>query len=138
MRKRSRLVTVRLLLDEMYPPTLADALHDKGHDVLAVAASAELVGSDDATVLDVATADGRCLVTENVRDVAMLVRHTSHAGVLFVYARRWPRTRAGLHTLADALHDAVSAGRLPGPGRHPLARLSCDTACTSYGHARAI
>lgn len=76
------------LLDEMYPPMLADALHDKGHDVLAIAASAELVGSDDATVLDVATGDGRCLVTENVRDFAMLVRHTSHAGVLFVHARR--------------------------------------------------
>jgi Domain of unknown function (DUF5615) len=55
---------------------LADALCDKGHDVLAVAASAELVGSDDATVLDMATGDGRCLFTESVRDFAMLVRHT--------------------------------------------------------------
>lgn len=109
-------MTVRLLLDEMYPPTLAGVLHDKGHDVLGVAASAELVGSDDATILDVATADGRCLVTENVRDFAMLVRHTSHAGVLFVHARRWPRTRAGLRTLVEALHNAVSEGHLPGPG----------------------
>lgn len=107
---------VRLLLDEMYPPTLADALRDKGHDVIAVAASAELAGSDDAAIMDVATGDGRCLVTENVRDFAVLVRHTSHAGVLFIHARRWPRTRAGLHTLADALHNAVSEGRLPGPG----------------------
>ncbi|MGH3898352.1 MAG: DUF5615 family PIN-like protein [Pseudonocardiaceae bacterium] len=109
-------MTVRLLLDEMYPPALADALHDKGHDVIAVAASAELAGSDDATVLDVATGDGRCLVTENVRDFAMLVRHTSHAGVLFVHSRRWPRTKAGVPTLADALHNAISEGRVPGPG----------------------
>ncbi len=106
-------MTVRLLLDEMYPPTLADALHDKGHDV---AASAEFAGGDDATVLNAATGDGRCLVTGNGRDFAVLVRHTSHAGVLFVHARRCPRTRAGLPTLADALHDAVSEGRLPGPG----------------------
>lgn len=105
----------RLLLDEMYPPTLAHALRDKGHDVIAVAESAELAGGDDATVLDAATADGRCLVTENVRDFAVLVRYSRHAGVLFVHARRWPRTRAGLHTLADALHDALSADRLPGP-----------------------
>jgi hypothetical protein len=51
---------------------------------------------------------------ENVRDFAVLVRHASHAGVLFVHARRWPRTRAGPHRLADALHDAISAGRVPG------------------------
>lgn len=105
---------VRLLLDEMYPPTLADALRDKGHDVIAVAASAELAGSADVTVLDAATADGRCLVTENVRDFAVLVRHTSHAGVLFVHARRWPRTRAGLPVLATALHEAIAGGRVPG------------------------
>ncbi|MGH4015115.1 MAG: DUF5615 family PIN-like protein [Pseudonocardiaceae bacterium] len=108
-------MTVRLLLDEMYPPTLADALRDKGHDVIAVAASVELAGSDDVAVVDAVTADGRCLVTENVRDFAVLVRYTRHAGVLLVHARRWPRTRAGLHTLADALHDALSGDRLPGP-----------------------
>ncbi|MGH3866586.1 MAG: hypothetical protein ACRDQ4_10705 [Pseudonocardiaceae bacterium] len=34
-----------------------EALRDKGHDVIAVAVSAELAGSDDATVLDVATGD---------------------------------------------------------------------------------
>lgn len=106
-------MTVRLLLDEMYPPKLADTLRDKGHDVIAIAASVEFVGSDDATVLDIATGDGRCLVTENVRDFAMLVRHTSHGGVLFVHARRWPRTRVGLHRLADALHDAISRDRIP-------------------------
>lgn len=104
----------RLLLDEMYPPTLADALRDKGHDVIAVAASAELVGSADVTVLNAATADGRCLVTENVRDFTVLVRHTSHAGVLFAHARRWPRTRAGLHALATGLHDTIAGRRVPG------------------------
>jgi len=72
-------------------------------------------GSDDVTVLDAATADGRRLVTENVRDVAVLVRYTRHAGVLLVHARRWPRTRAGLHTLVDTLHAALSGDRMPGP-----------------------
>jgi len=107
---------VKLLLDEMYPPTLAEALRDKGHDVIAVAASADLAGSDDATILDAATADGHCLLTENVRDLTVLGRRTNHAGVLLVHARRWPRTRAGLPALANAVHHAISAGRLPGPG----------------------
>lgn len=106
-------MTVRLLLDEMYPPKLADTLRDKGHDVIAVAASVDFVGSDDATGLDIATGDGRCLVTEHVRDFAMLVRHTSHGGVLFVHAKRWRRTRVGLHRLVDALHDAISGNRIP-------------------------
>ncbi|HET9257991.1 MAG TPA: hypothetical protein VFO16_22710, partial [Pseudonocardiaceae bacterium] len=65
---------------------------------------------------DAARAEQRCLVTENVRDFTVLVRHTSHAGVLLVHARRWPRTRAGLPLLADALHRTISEGRLPRPG----------------------
>ncbi|HEX2297500.1 MAG TPA: DUF5615 family PIN-like protein, partial [Pseudonocardiaceae bacterium] len=54
---------VRLLLDEMYPP----ALSRQGHDVVAVAATADLVGLDDATILQTATSDERRLITENIR-----------------------------------------------------------------------
>ncbi|OLF07166.1 hypothetical protein BLA60_28560 [Actinophytocola xinjiangensis] len=108
-------MTASLLLDEMFPHTLADTLRDKGHDVTAVLAMVELVGRDDATVLDAARAAGRCLVTENVRDFALLARYTRHAGILFVAARRWPKTRAALPRLANALHETVAAGRLPGP-----------------------
>ena len=42
----------------------------------------ELADADDATVLDAATSDGCCLLTENVRDIAVLARHTAHAGLL--------------------------------------------------------
>jgi hypothetical protein len=110
-------VTARLLLlDEMYPPLLAEMLRDKGHDVLAVAASTDLTGADDANVLDAATTDGRCLVTENVRDFALLARHAPHAGTVFANARRWPRTREGISRLAAVLHDMISNGKLPGEG----------------------
>jgi len=106
-------VTARLLLDEMYPPALAVTLRDGGLDAVAVAACADLAGSDDAMVLDAANAQRRCLVTENVRDFAVLVRHASHHGVLLVHARRWPRTGPGLRKIADALHDAARRGALP-------------------------
>jgi Domain of unknown function (DUF5615) len=109
-------VTRRLLLDEMYPPLLADMLRDKGHDVRAVAASAELAGADDATVLDAATADGCCLLTENVRDFAVLARYTTHAGLLLANSRRWPRSRNGIAQLAAALHDMITSGTLPRQG----------------------
>lgn len=106
-------MTVRLLLDEMYPPTLADILCQHGHDVVAVVAIAELIGLDDRAVLDAATVDDRCLVTENIRDFAVLIRHTSHGGVLFVHGQRWPRTRSGIHRLATALDHAIFEKQVP-------------------------
>jgi Domain of unknown function (DUF5615) len=108
-------VTVRLLLDEMYPPALAEVLRQQGHDAVAVVAVPALVGVDDPMVLAAATTGDRCLVTENIRDFAVLVRHTSHCGVLFVHGQRWPRTRNGIHRLATALGQTVSRGRVPGP-----------------------
>ena len=112
-RNASSVMTVPLLLDEMHPPALAQMLRDKSHDVVAVAASADLAGTDDGTVLDFAAGEGRCLVTENVRDFAVLARQGSHAGVLFVSARRWPRTRVGIVRLAAALHEALERDRIP-------------------------
>ena len=115
-RRPPRIVTARLLLDEMYPPLLADMLRDKGHDARAVAASAELAGADDAIVLDAASADGRCLLSENVRDFAVLARYTTHAGLLFANSRRWPRARDGIARLAAVLDDMITNASLPGQG----------------------
>jgi hypothetical protein len=109
-------MTSRLLLDEMYPPILAGMLRDQGHDVVAVAAMPELAGSPDEAVLDAATGDVRCLVTENVRDFAVLARYMTHAGLLFVSAERWPRTPAAIKRLADALGQVVATDQVPGPG----------------------
>jgi predicted nuclease of predicted toxin-antitoxin system len=77
-------VTVRLLLDEMYPPVLADILCQYSHDVVAVAARADLVGLDDAVILETATGDERCLVTENIRDFGPAL-------VSIVSPSRWTR-----------------------------------------------
>ncbi len=109
-------MTSRLMLDEMYPPSLAEMLRDQGHDVLAVAGLPDLAGSPDEAVLDAAVRDARCLVTENIRDFAILARHTSHCGLLFINAERWPRTPAAIKRLADALAQAISTARVPGPG----------------------
>lgn len=100
----------------MYPSTLAEFLKHYGHDALAVARLEDLAGSPDAVVLEAASGAGRCLVTENVRDFAVLIRHASHCGVVFVNAQRWPRTPTGIKRLAEALDRMISAGLLPEPG----------------------
>lgn len=107
-------MTGSVLLDEMYPPALAQQLRELGHDVLAVAAEAELVGADDATVLSAALEQRRVLVTENVRDCAILTRQRTHHGMVFVNGQRWPRTPAGIPVLLAALATTVQAGNLPG------------------------
>jgi hypothetical protein len=109
-------MTARLMLDEMYPPALAEMLRDQRHDVIAVAGLPELAGSPDEAVLDATTSDARCLVTENVRDFAVLARYTSHCGLLLVNAERWPRTPAATKRLADALGQVIATARVPGPG----------------------
>ena len=109
-------MTTRLLLDEMYPPALAAMLRAQGHDVAAVAGMPELAGSPDEAVLNAASSSGRCLVTENVRDFAVLARYTRHGGLLFVNAERWPRTPAAIKRLADAISQVIETNGVPGPG----------------------
>jgi len=109
-------MTSRLMLDEIYPPALADMLRDQGHDVVAVAGSPELAGSPDEAVLEAAISQARCLVTENVRDFVVLARHVRHGGILLVNAERWPRTPAAIKRLADALGQVIATARVPGPG----------------------
>jgi hypothetical protein len=104
------------MLDEMYPPPLASMLRERGHDVIAVAGLPELAGCPDEVVLEAATTDNRCLVTENVRDFAVLARYASHSGLLFVNAGRWPRSPAAIKRLADALSQCIATARVPGAG----------------------
>jgi predicted nuclease of predicted toxin-antitoxin system len=112
-------VSPRLLLDEMFSPQIASELVRRGHDVVAVAADQELAGLPDEHVLDWATSQGRCLVTENVKDYEVLRRAAAaqgrtHAGLLYCSPRRFPRDRRFVGALIVALDKLVAAGQLPG------------------------
>jgi len=65
---------VRLLLDEMYPATVAEQLRARGHDVVSIhdPAYRRLEGSPDEEVFATAIAESRVLVTENVPDFRLL------------------------------------------------------------------
>jgi hypothetical protein len=105
-----------LLLDEMYPAALAERLRSAGHDVVAATAVEVGLGSrSDADVLACALRNNRCVVTENVSDFARLAGQMSHAGIIFVLAKRYPRTGSGLHRLGERLDQLLSEKKAPQP-----------------------
>ncbi len=87
---------MRLLLDVHHSPQVARRLRDKGHDVVAAAADPALAALDDEDLLRAASSDGRCIVTENVRDFDRIVRawnatEEHHEGLIFTSPRRYHR-----------------------------------------------
>ena len=87
---------MRLLLDEMLPPVVAEALRRRGHAVSAVAERSGLRGSSDAEILDLALDEDRAVVTENVADLRVLAAEARSAGrdaplLLFTSSHGWPR-----------------------------------------------
>jgi len=99
---------VRLLLDEMLSPEIARRMRDGGHDVVAVRERTEWRGLPDAEVAKVARAEGRVIVTNNVRDFRPLLAQAlapggaGHHGVVFIPSD-YRRTRSDIGRIVLAL-----------------------------------
>jgi hypothetical protein len=98
---------VKALLDEQLSPQIAVLLREAGYDVVAVAERVDLVGSIDSTILDVATSEGRAVVTNNIKDFRPLAAQRlataqTHEGLILVPSAR-TRSRAGVTALARAI-----------------------------------
>lgn len=106
---------MKLLLDEMHAPAVAAELRASGHDAVAVTERPELIGISDHELLVAATAEGRALVTENVKDFAALSHRWTasgdgHAGLVFTHPRRFPRAaRNHVGVLSEALGQFLEA-----------------------------
>jgi predicted nuclease of predicted toxin-antitoxin system len=79
---------VRLLLDEHYSPEIARQLRIRGHDVVAVAERADLVGLGDDELLQRMAQERRAIMTNNVKDFLPLASRATvaadhHCGLLF-------------------------------------------------------
>ncbi len=70
---------IRLYLDEDFHPDLADALRQHGHDCRSCI-EAGMSGKSDEEQLTYATAEGRCLVSFNVRDFVALAQKWGQTG----------------------------------------------------------
>lgn len=89
---------MKLLIDEMFPPALAEQLRARGHDVESVHDPDGEVheGAPDEEVFAAAATSGRALVTENVPDFRRLEARALAAGdavpmLVFTTNRQFPR-----------------------------------------------
>ena len=102
---------MKLLLDEMYPPALADGLGAVGIEATTVAA-AGLAGSADDQVFEAAIAGGYVVLTENVGDFARLAADYSNAGrhypgLLIALSSRFSRRPSGIPALIAAVQPVA-------------------------------
>lgn len=102
---------MKLLLDEMWPGSVAEQLRQRGHDVVAVVERPDLRGQPDDVVFATAQVEGRAVVTENVSDFLRLAAGASHhAGLVLTSNRRFPRGDARtIGRLVAALEALLSA-----------------------------
>jgi predicted nuclease of predicted toxin-antitoxin system len=108
---------VKLLLDEMYPASVAIGLRKRGHDVIAVQEDENLSESDDASLFRIAQDMERAVVTENVKDFLPLDAMTNgagraHYGLIFTTNRSFPRHhRRFIGAITTALADYLERQR---------------------------
>ncbi len=107
---------MKLLLDEMFPPAVAEQLRARGHDVVSVHDPdyRRLEGAPDEEIFAAALAEERALVTENVPDFRRLeadalVRGEAVPTLVFTSNRQFPRGQSGtIGQLVEALHELLS------------------------------
>jgi hypothetical protein len=104
---------VKLLVDEMWPPMIAEQLRRRGHDVVAVAERLDLRSKGDSTVFNAAQAEARVVVSEDIRGFRALARLVlesggSHAGLIFTSNASFPRGRGrAFGSLIVSLHELL-------------------------------
>jgi predicted nuclease of predicted toxin-antitoxin system len=102
---------VKALLDERLSPRIAELLRDRGHDVQAVVERRDLAGRSDRVILEVGVAEGRAVITNNVKDfrplaAERLARGESHAGLILLPSTR-TRTRGAVEMLANVIEQIL-------------------------------
>ncbi len=91
---------VKLLLDEMYQPAIAEQLRDRKHDAEAVTERAELRSLADTDIFALAQHEQRIVVTENIDDFSIIAdgydqRSQAHFGLVLVPHSSYPRSSPG-------------------------------------------
>jgi predicted nuclease of predicted toxin-antitoxin system len=112
----------QLLLDEMFSDTIARQLRAAGNDVVAVVANPAQVALPDDHLLAYAGAEGRVLVTANIKDFVPLdgryrAAGRSHAGLILVSTKTFPQNRIFTAAITAALAALLSGTASIQPGQ---------------------
>jgi predicted nuclease of predicted toxin-antitoxin system len=104
---------VKLLLDEHLPRVIAEQLRARSYDVIAVTERSDLRGLPDPELFQCAQVEERAIATYNVDDFLDLDRlyqtsERSHAGIVLLSSRRFPRKSVG--PLVSALERFLAGG----------------------------
>jgi len=102
------------LLDEQHARAVAADLRRRGHDVIAVTERDDLRALPDLELLMLAASERRAVVTENIRDFAIVHRWLfdageRHYGIIYTARKRLPRSRKLRGRLVRALADFLDA-----------------------------
>ena len=116
---------MKLLLDEMWPHSVAEALRQRGHDAEAVVARLDLRGKSDEAIVEAARAEGRVIVTENAVDYRPLMAVAVRDGrdfppLILTSNRRWSRANPGVAGRLIAALDALLTANDALEGEHWL------------------
>ena len=87
---------MKLLLDEMFPPSIAEGLRRKGREVVAVQETPAPRGLSDPQLFVTAQLEHRVLVTENISDFVQVEsawraeQEAPHSGLILVAPGAFP------------------------------------------------
>lgn len=112
---------MRLLLDEMIGPRVAQALRERGLDAVGVVERTDLRALPDDAVLEQAYEERRIVVTRNIGDFARLDSQwradgRQHQGLVMIPEQGFPQNRNLVGALTKALEWAAQLSELPAPG----------------------
>ncbi len=104
---------MKALLDEHLSPTISQLLREIGLDAVAVLERPDLIGASDRMILEIASDEGRAVVTNNVKDfrpltVEFLARGRVHGGLVLLPSTR-SRTKSAIGALVSAIAGIMRA-----------------------------
>jgi predicted nuclease of predicted toxin-antitoxin system len=102
---------VKAILDEQLSPQIAALLRKADYDVDAVADRVDLAGRSDRIIFEIASSEGRAVITNNVKDfrplaAEWLAQGRVHAGLILLPSTR-TRTRDSIAAIADAIENIL-------------------------------
>jgi predicted nuclease of predicted toxin-antitoxin system len=105
---------VRLLLDEMIPPQVAQGLREAGCDVQAIKRDRnDLLGSADLELVRQMAVEQRAIVTNDVEDFQaihdqFLAAGLEHHGMIFTFDATMPRTKDAIGKWVQVLAELLT------------------------------